>query len=662
MISPRLARRFTPRRAFPLPALLTLLAAAIALVFAPPAAADPPPARVHYQGVLLDSTGNPVTAPTGVYFSIHQGGDATTLPANGALKYREHIIVTPNAQGIFDHAIGSGTVDSGTLDSALFKTADPLFLEVSVGDPANNNNVLLPRARFTTVGYAFVADNAVGDITPRTVSVEGFGQVVDTAGNWTGKPVSAVGLPTAPKITAVTDDTGGRLVVGDVLRIDGSNLASARVFVGGIEAPFVGTPSAAQIKCQIPAGARRGRNAVTLVDTTGGNASVTIAHVDVHRLIVAVRTIGGTGSVAVLDANDRSIVTQFNLSSNVENEAPAGTPLTLQAGFGHQGALLLIPSGFSNIFAVDLTANPPAQVDVFSTGSDYRGVAVSPDGKIAVACDFGASSGNQIRVLPLGQTAPPYGSTVLGTANALESTEIPSGFGATGVVFLNDTQFVTLGRTAARLIGYHRVPDSTGGNVRDIERIDTTDLANNGLTDNISAGNDPVRLQLSPDRTRLLLAHRAANNIQAVYASTFWPAAFSPSAATAAGSLPMKLAVAPDNQTVFVASRNVNDDQVADRLKRFFMVGESITFRGEIVGPHFSSEAESFQIADIEPVDGDLLAVATNDDKIYLSPVGGGTVPIDNDDRNNNTTYLSLRDPIVLGGAARDCVDLAFQP
>jgi DNA-binding beta-propeller fold protein YncE len=183
------------------------------------------------------------------------------------------------------------------------------------------------------------------------------------------------------------------------------------------------------------------------------------------------------------------------------------------------------------------------------------------------------------------------------------------------------------------------------------------------LSDEIGAGTEPVRLQLTPDRSRLLVTNRAQNNLQAIFAAPFWPAAFNPSGGSApAGSLPLKMAASPDNRTLFVATRNDSDSQISDRLKIFQIVGETLTFRGEIVGPHYNNDNESFQIADIEPVDGDVLAVATNDDKIYMPTVTGGVVGIDNDDRNDNTTYMSLTAPIDLSDSVRDCVELVFQP
>lgn len=641
-------------------AVARILIAVLALWLAGLQAGAQPPNVVHYQGVLLTNANVPVTTPQTVYFSIYRGGDATTFPSAGTLIYREHATITPNDRGLFEHAIGSGTVDSGTFDAELFKTDQPLFLEVAVDNPQNATNVLLPRSRFTSVGYAFVADNAVGNITPQSVAIQGVGTVIDSQGNWTGNPILS-GPAGQPTITSIVDTTGGRLVIGDVIEINGSNLANARVWIGEREARIIGTPGNGQLRCQIPAGTPMGINPVRVFNTNNSNAMAAVAHIDVTRLLVAVRTTGGTGRVDVIDAGRRELVTSFNLSGTVRQTDQGGQLIPLQSAYGFDGSLLLIPSGFSNVYAIDMTANPPRQVDVFNTGSSNRAVSISPDGLLAAVADFEGSGGSQVRFVRIGQTFPPYNDTVLGSSSQLQSNELPNSFGASAVHFVSDTHIVVMGRTNGQLISLYRVPGTTGTNTRDIERLTTNDIPS-GMTDTLALPPNPVRLQMTPDRTRFLLTSRGQLNLLSFYVATYWPGAMNlTNEGASAQGLPMKMAVSPDGSEVFVASRVDNDAQGSDRLFYYSLIGNSLSFRGVLPGPTFTNK-ESFQIADLEPAEGKLLAVATNDDKVYLVDRVGGSLRIDPDSRNDNSTYLSLVNYIDLNDTPRDCLELAFQP
>ena len=140
------------------------------------------PLKVHYQGRLTNAQNQPITVATTVFFSIWSGGTAGVANQTTEL-YRESTTITPDANGIFNDDIGTGTVLAGALTAAMFNTAQPVFVQVAVNTVGN---VMLPRALVTTVGYSFVAENAIGDITPKSVSIQGVGTVINSSGNWVG--------------------------------------------------------------------------------------------------------------------------------------------------------------------------------------------------------------------------------------------------------------------------------------------------------------------------------------------------------------------------------------------------------------------------------------------------------------------------------------------
>ncbi len=94
-----------------------------------------------------------------------------------------------------------------TLTSAVFATAaangQNLYLGITVGTDAE----MSPRQPLQSVPYALVADNAVGNITPTSVSI-GATPVIDNAGKWVGPNSGLVG-PTGPAGAAGSQGPGG---------------------------------------------------------------------------------------------------------------------------------------------------------------------------------------------------------------------------------------------------------------------------------------------------------------------------------------------------------------------------------------------------------------------------------------------------------------------
>jgi hypothetical protein len=100
------------------------------------------PHLINYQGKLTDTSGNPLTGTYSITFKIY---DAETA---GNLLWEEAQAGVVIQKGIFSVLLGSVT----NLGLAFDK---PYFLEIKVG-----NEVMTPRQRITSAGYAFKAEQA----------------------------------------------------------------------------------------------------------------------------------------------------------------------------------------------------------------------------------------------------------------------------------------------------------------------------------------------------------------------------------------------------------------------------------------------------------------------------------------------------------------------
>ena len=132
------------------------------------------PRFLPYQGKLKDAvTGTPLAAQTLVRFRLYQGGDDTTVPSTGALVYHETAVLTPSTEGIVGHLVGTGQAQTGCAETPCALTASdfpdasiPLYLEVMVDADgvlgSVDDDVLVPRVRLGTSGYAMHADTLDG--------------------------------------------------------------------------------------------------------------------------------------------------------------------------------------------------------------------------------------------------------------------------------------------------------------------------------------------------------------------------------------------------------------------------------------------------------------------------------------------------------------------
>ena len=154
--------------------LLAGVAAIVALSLSGSAAAAVPRPLVQ-QGRLFDAAGKPLSKTVDISFALYN------TDSGGTPVWTEvHSVTTDD---------GYFSVELGTINAIEGKfTGEPLFLGITVGNDAE----MAPRSSVQSVPYALMANNAVGDITPHSVSVNG-NLVIDATGTWVGSPTGLVG-------------------------------------------------------------------------------------------------------------------------------------------------------------------------------------------------------------------------------------------------------------------------------------------------------------------------------------------------------------------------------------------------------------------------------------------------------------------------------------
>ncbi len=143
------------------------------------------------QGRLLDATGTPVTGSVTLVFNLYDN------PTSGTSLWTETQTVDLDA-GNFSVDLGEGTsFDQGSPAKDLFVTEALAGKTLYLGITVNTDAEMSPRQALLAVPYAIVADNAVGDITPNSVSIAGT-TVIDSTGKWVGPSTGLVG-PQGPE-------------------------------------------------------------------------------------------------------------------------------------------------------------------------------------------------------------------------------------------------------------------------------------------------------------------------------------------------------------------------------------------------------------------------------------------------------------------------------
>jgi hypothetical protein len=136
------------------------------------------PATITHQGRLFDSKNAPVNEKIDLVFSIYDAEGAT-----GAVLWTEtHSVTFEN--GYFSVSLGEITPFDGTIFDGSVR-----YLGIKVGSDAE----MTPRAATRSVPYALLASDVNGDITPRSVSIQDIGEVINENGQWVGDPTGLIG-------------------------------------------------------------------------------------------------------------------------------------------------------------------------------------------------------------------------------------------------------------------------------------------------------------------------------------------------------------------------------------------------------------------------------------------------------------------------------------
>ncbi|HLK40406.1 MAG TPA: collagen-like protein, partial [Polyangiaceae bacterium] len=132
------------------------------------------PGFLTEQGRLFDAMSNPVSGSTKFVFSLY------TAATGGTALWTETQTITLDS-GFFSAQLGETTA----IPPATFVTAATGGNALYLGIQVNSDPELSPRQPLLSVPYAFVANNAIGDITPASISVAGH-TVIDGTGAWVG--------------------------------------------------------------------------------------------------------------------------------------------------------------------------------------------------------------------------------------------------------------------------------------------------------------------------------------------------------------------------------------------------------------------------------------------------------------------------------------------
>jgi hypothetical protein len=189
-----------------------------ALVVSAPAHAAVP-ASLTQQGRLFDPAGAPLNGTVTVRFSVYASA------SGGAALWTETQALALD-EGYFSAQLGATTPFPASLWDGATRW---------VGTQVGTDAEMTPRQATTSVPYALVAGDAVGDLHPTTITVNGV-LVVDATGNWVGPSTGLVG-PQGPQGVAGAQGPQGTPGATGVAGATGPQGAAGATGVAGATGP-----------------------------------------------------------------------------------------------------------------------------------------------------------------------------------------------------------------------------------------------------------------------------------------------------------------------------------------------------------------------------------------------------------------------------------------
>ena len=222
--------------------LMLRAAFATTLTLAPQAMASPPE-LFPIQGLLTDAAGTPLDGAVGVRFALYANVNDTTPVWTEDRVGADALAVD---SGYFSIYLG----EKEPFDLSTLGAASELWLGLKIGD-----DVEMERVQLVSVPYALFSENAVGDITPRSIRVGGV-EVIDDQGRWVGDGSGLVG-PAGPQGLAGESVTMMSLEVGDEVCAYGGTM-----FTSGLDEGYACNGAPGEIAGQGPAGPQGPQGAI----------------------------------------------------------------------------------------------------------------------------------------------------------------------------------------------------------------------------------------------------------------------------------------------------------------------------------------------------------------------------------------------------------------
>lgn len=112
------------------------------------------PEKINYQGVARSSAGQPIAnQPISIRLSI------LNESVSGTIVYSETHKITTNSLGLYAVQIGTGTVESGTMDAIIWANGEK-YLKVEIDPEGGTSYVEMGTTQLISVPYALRAEDA----------------------------------------------------------------------------------------------------------------------------------------------------------------------------------------------------------------------------------------------------------------------------------------------------------------------------------------------------------------------------------------------------------------------------------------------------------------------------------------------------------------------